>query len=122
MPEEVRQYARAGEDIRHASFHRIVVSTCSSAGMMYQIGLRVCHFTHVFLDEAGQATEPETLIPIGLLSGESGQIVLAGDPKQLGPVIKSKVASAFGLGVSFLERLMGLPLYSCGERGYNPKL
>ncbi|KAA0718491.1 RNA helicase [Triplophysa tibetana] len=122
MPEELRQYARAGEDIRHASFHRIVVSTCSSAGMMYQIGLRVCHYTHVFLDEAGQATEPETLIPLGLLSEESGQIVLAGDPKQLGPVIKSKVASAFGLGVSFLERLMGLPLYSCGERGYNPKL
>ncbi|XP_065129006.1 RNA helicase Mov10l1 [Paramisgurnus dabryanus] len=122
MPEELRQYARAGEDIRHASFHRIVVSTCSSAGMMYQIGLRDGHFTHVFLDEAGQATEPETLIPLGLLSEGGGQIVLAGDPKQLGPVIKSKIASAFGLGVSFLERLMRLPLYSCSERGYNPKL
>ncbi|XP_055057100.2 RNA helicase Mov10l1 isoform X4 [Misgurnus anguillicaudatus] len=122
MPEELRQYARAGEDIRHASFHRIVVSTCSSAGMMYQIGLRDGHFTHVFLDEAGQATEPETLIPLGLLSEEGGQIVLAGDPKQLGPVIKSKIASAFGLGVSFLERLMRLPLYSCSERGYNSKL
>ncbi|XP_051553163.1 RNA helicase Mov10l1 [Myxocyprinus asiaticus] len=120
MPEELRQYARAGEDIRHASFHRIVVSTCSSSGMFYQIGLRVGHFTHVFLDEAGQATEPETLIPLGLLSEESGQIVLAGDPKQLGPVVKSKLAAAFGLGVSFLERLMGTQLYSCSERGYNP--
>ncbi|KAL1279707.1 hypothetical protein QQF64_014307 [Cirrhinus molitorella] len=97
MAEELRQYARAGEDIRHASFHRIVVSTCSSAGMFYQIGLR-------------------------LLSETNGQIVLAGDPKQLGPVVKSKLAAVFGLGVSLLERLMGTPLYSCSERGYNPLL
>lgn len=40
IPEVLRQYCHAGEDIRHASFHRIVVSTCSSAGMFYQIGLR----------------------------------------------------------------------------------
>ncbi|XP_067308274.1 RNA helicase Mov10l1 isoform X2 [Pseudorasbora parva] len=122
MPEELRQYARAGEDIRHASFHRIVVCTCSSAGMFYQIGLRVGHFTHVFVDEAGQATEPETLIPLSLLSETSGQIVLAGDPKQLGPVVKSKLAAVFGLGLSLLERLMGTQLYSCSERGYNPML
>ncbi|XP_052403443.1 RNA helicase Mov10l1 isoform X3 [Carassius gibelio] len=122
MPEDLRQYSRAGEDIRHASFHRIVVSTCSSAGMFYQIGLRVGHFTHVFVDEAGQATEPEALIPLSLLSETSGQMVLAGDPKQLGPVVKSKLAAVFGLGVSLLERLMGRALYSCGERGYNPLL
>ncbi|TRY96813.1 hypothetical protein DNTS_015987 [Danionella cerebrum] len=122
MAEELWQYARAGEDIRLASFHRIVVSTCSSAGMFYQIGLRVGHFTHVFVDEAGQATEPETLIPLSLLSESSGQIVLAGDPKQLGPVIKSKLASAYGLGTSLLERLMENPLYGCGDSGFNPLL
>ncbi|XP_072528268.1 RNA helicase Mov10l1 isoform X2 [Salminus brasiliensis] len=122
IPEVLQQYSRAGEDIRHACFHRIVVSTCSSAGMFYQIGLRVGHFTHVFLDEAGQATEPESLIPLGLLSEKTGQIVLAGDPKQLGPVVKSKLAEAFGLGVSLLERLMATPLYSCNEKGYNPLL
>ncbi|XP_012692807.2 RNA helicase Mov10l1 [Clupea harengus] len=119
IPQVLQQYSRAGEDIRHASFHRIVVSTCSSAGMFYQIGLRVGHFTHVFLDEAGQATEPECLIPIGLLSEKDGQIVLAGDPCQLGPVVKSKLASVFGLGVSLLERLMATPLYACDENGYN---
>ncbi|TSK13400.1 RNA helicase Mov10l1 [Bagarius yarrelli] len=119
VPEVLRQYSHAGEDVRHASFHRIVVSTCSSAGMFYQIGLRVGHFTHVFLDEAGQATEPETLIPLGLLFEKTGQIVLAGDPKQLGPVVKSKLAEAFGLGVSLLERLMASPLYSLTDEGYN---
>uniref|UniRef100_A0AAR2KHQ8 RNA helicase n=1 Tax=Pygocentrus nattereri TaxID=42514 RepID=A0AAR2KHQ8_PYGNA len=122
IPDVLRQYSRAGEDVRHASFHRIVVSTCSSAGMFYQIGLRVGHFTHVFLDEAGQATEPESLIPLGLLSEKTGQVVLAGDPKQLGPIVKSKLAEAFGLGVSLLERLMAIALYSCNEKGYNPLL
>ncbi|XP_060764793.1 RNA helicase Mov10l1 [Neoarius graeffei] len=122
VPEVLRQYCHAGEDVRHAAFHRIVVSTCSSAGMFYQIGLRVGHFTHVFLDEAGQATEPESLIPLGLVFEKTGQIVLAGDPKQLGPVVKSKLAETFGLGVSLLERLMATPLYSCTEKGYNPLL
>ncbi|XP_035520313.1 RNA helicase Mov10l1 [Morone saxatilis] len=122
IPEVLRQYSRAGEDIRHASFHRIVVSTCSSAGMFHNIGLQVGHFTHVFLDEAGQATEPESLIPLSLVSERDGQIVLAGDPCQLGPVVKSRLAAAFGLGVSLLERLMANPLYSRQDWGYNPKL
>ncbi|XP_053341140.1 RNA helicase Mov10l1 isoform X2 [Clarias gariepinus] len=122
IPEVLKPYSHAGEDVRNASFHRIVVSTLSSAGMFYQIGLRVGHFTHVFLDEAGQATEPESLIPLGLVFEKTGQIVLAGDPKQLGPVVKSKLAEAFGLGVSLLERLMATQLYSCTEKGYNPLL
>ena len=47
---------------------------------------RVGHFTHVFVDEAGQATEPETLIPLGLLSEASGQVRLGNvcvDPLEL---------------------------------------
>ena len=61
------------------------------------MGLPLSHFTHVFMDECGQAVEPEALIPLaGLLSPETefgGQIVLAGDPKQLGPVLQSPIAS-----------------------------
>ncbi|RVE71576.1 hypothetical protein OJAV_G00053290 [Oryzias javanicus] len=122
LSEVLRLYAKAGEDIRHAAFHRIVVSTCSSAGMFHNLGIRVGQFSHLFLDEAGQATEPESMIPISLISEKDGQIVLAGDPCQLGPVVKSDVASAFGLGVSLLERLMNNPLYSRQDSGYNPKL
>ncbi|XP_055011707.1 RNA helicase Mov10l1 [Boleophthalmus pectinirostris] len=122
IPDVLRVYSRAGEDIRHASFHRIVVSTCSSAGMFPNVGLQVGHFTHVFLDEAGQAMEPEALIPISLVSEKDGQIVLAGDPRQLGPIVKSKMATTFGLGVSLVERLMANPLYSQDELGYNPRL
>uniref|UniRef100_A0A3Q2DML2 Helicase ATP-binding domain-containing protein n=1 Tax=Cyprinodon variegatus TaxID=28743 RepID=A0A3Q2DML2_CYPVA len=122
IPEVLQPYSRAGEDLRHAAFHRIVVSTCSSAAMFYNVGLQVGHFTHMFLDEAGQATEPESLIPISLISEMDGQIVLAGDPCQLGPIVKSKQAAAFGLGVSLLERLMANPLYAKHDWGYNPKL
>ncbi|XP_068595015.1 RNA helicase Mov10l1 [Brachionichthys hirsutus] len=122
IPEVLRQYSKSGEDVHQASFHRIVVSTCSSAGMFHNIGLPLGHFTHVFLDEAGQATEPESLIPISFISERDGQIMLAGDPCQLGPLIKSKVAVAFGFGVSFLERLMASPLYSRHDWGYNPNV
>lgn len=38
------------------------------------------------MDEAGQATELETLIPLAGLASSNTRIVLAGDPKQLGPV------------------------------------
>ncbi|XP_023365120.1 RNA helicase Mov10l1 [Otolemur garnettii] len=124
----IKPYCKDGEDIWKASRFRIIITTCSSAGLFYQIGVRVGHFTHVFVDEAGQASEPECLIPLGLISDISGQIVLAGDPMQLGPVIKSRLAMAYGLNVSMLERLMSRPAYlrdetafgACGA--YNPLL
>jgi helicase MOV-10 len=63
------------------------------------------HFTHVFIDEAGQATEAESLIALaGIFEPEivvenGGQVVLAGDPEQLGPVLRSPVAVRGGLGL-----------------------
>lgn len=39
------------------------------------------------------------------------QIVLAGDPKQLGPVIKDGRASKLGYGISYIDRLMNYELY-----------
>lgn len=39
-------------------------------------------------------------------------IVLSGDPKQLGPIVRSKIASQLGLGASLLDRLMVLELYN----------
>ena len=62
------------------------------------------HFSHVFIDEAGHAVEPEGVIAIaGILNSDinlihGGQVVLAGDPKQLGPVLRSPVALYYGLG------------------------
>ncbi|KFR11161.1 Putative helicase Mov10l1, partial [Opisthocomus hoazin] len=124
----VKPYCKDGDDIWKALWFRIVITTCSSAGMFYQAEIRLGHFTHVILDEAGQASEPESLIPVGLISEANGQIVLVGDPKQLGPVVKSKIALTFGLNVSLLERLTSREIYlrdedafsACGA--YNPLL
>ncbi|XP_048791082.1 RNA helicase Mov10l1 isoform X1 [Lagopus muta] len=124
----VKPYCKDGDDIWKAVWFRIVITTCCSAGMFYQTGTRLGHFTHVILDEAGQASEPESLIPIGLISEVNGQIVLVGDPKQLGPLIKSRIAVAFGLNISLLERLISRDMYLRDEDAfsadgsYNPLL
>lgn len=87
--------------------YTILVTTMITAGRLVSVGIPVGHFTYVFVDEGGQAVEPECVIAIaGLLSPENGQLVLAGDPKQLGPVLRSPLALQYGLGISLLERLM----------------
>lgn len=56
------------------------------------------------MDEAGHAVEVEMLIPIvGFLTKSRtdnllGSLVLAGDPKQLGPVVRSSLATTLGFG------------------------
>ncbi|QRV74351.1 RNA helicase [Ceratobasidium sp. AG-Ba] len=90
---------------------RVVVCTCSSAALAYARGINPGHFTHIFIDEAGQASEPEVMIPILNLSSRDTNVILSGDPKQLGPVIRSPVARRLGMSTSYLERLMSLPVY-----------
>lgn len=81
----------------------IILSTCVSSGTvyyylsycllilflgyLYSLGVTPKHFTHILVDEAGEALEPETLIPIQL-SNENTSIVLAGDHLQLGPIVR----------------------------------
>ncbi|XP_051805005.1 putative helicase mov-10-B.2 isoform X2 [Acanthochromis polyacanthus] len=98
--------------------YRIMVTTLLTAGRLVTGGIPSGHFTHVFVDEAGHAVETECVIPLaGLLNAESGQVVLAGDPKQLGPILRSPFALKFDMGMSLLERLMtNFPVY-CKEDG-----
>ncbi|KAJ3382431.1 Helicase MOV-10, partial [Entophlyctis sp. JEL0112] len=98
-------------------------------------------FTHIFVDEAGQATEtefwagiagaatvflnrlqPSTIPPpdrarFNTIVGEFSnngfrgrpklpQLVVVGDPQQLGPIVRSDYAEACGYSVSYLERLL----------------
>lgn len=80
----------------------VVCTTCASSGDPRLKGLT---FRHVLVDEATQATEPETLIPLVL---GAKQVVLVGDHCQLGPVLMNKDAQAAGLGRSLFERLLQL--------------
>ena len=91
---------------------KVIVTTLVTAGKLASAQFPPDHFTHIFIDEAGQAQEPETAIAMtGLLRGTRGRVVMAGDPKQLGPVIRSSLAVRHGLNISLLERLMDLSMY-----------
>lgn len=113
-----------GESERHYTAselkkYRIIVVTLVTSSKLVSAGLPVNHFTHVIVDEAGHALEPECDIPLmGLLdawkpdkSGTGGHIILSGDPMQLGPVIRNHLCLSYNLGVSLLERLIKLPSY-----------
>lgn len=101
--------------------YKIVVCTLVTAGRLVSGGFPVGHFSHIFVDEAGHAVEPEIVISVaGLLNAETGQLVLAGDPKQLGPILRSPFAIKYGLGLSLLERLMTQnELYQKGDTGFD---
>eukprot|EP01050_Picozoa_sp_SAG11_P013792 SAG11_NODE_1638_length_4535_cov_3.231740_1_plen_745_part_00 len=76
-----------------------VLVTCAGAGSSTFDRMR---FTHVLIDEAGQATEPMTLIPI---TRGCRQLVLVGDHHQLPPTVVSKQAEREGLAYSLFGRL-----------------
>ena len=59
-------------------------------------------FEWCVIDEAGQATEATSWVPLT----RAERVVLAGDPWQLPPTILSNEAQREGFGVSMLERLM----------------
>lgn len=98
--------------------HRITVGTCTAVGILHHMSFPRDHFSHVLIDEAGQATEPEILIPLNFIHSSHGQVILAGDPMQLGPIILSKLAAYFGLGESFLSRLLHQFPYQRDPEGF----
>lgn len=63
------------------------------------------------------AEEPLALCALAGLAGPDTSVVLAGDPKQLGPVIHSGAAKEGGLGLSLLERLTHSPPYATVVEG-----
>jgi helicase MOV-10 len=72
---------------------RVVISTCVTSGRLHILGLSRGEFTHIFVDESGQAMEPECLVPINCFADQETKVILTGDPKQLGPVVRSVVAN-----------------------------
>ncbi|KAI0293936.1 P-loop containing nucleoside triphosphate hydrolase protein [Russula brevipes] len=98
---------------------RVIVCTCVSAAFTLGIGVERGHFSHVFIDEAGQATEPEAMVVVKNTAVVSTKLILSGDPKQLRPVVQSAIANELGLGVSYLERLMECDAYQGSYDGSN---
>ncbi|KAL6580255.1 putative helicase MAGATAMA 3 [Orobanche minor] len=86
----------------------IVFSTLSFSGSSLSSKLNRS-FDVVIIDEAAQAVEPATLIP---LANGCKQVFLVGDPVQLPATVTSPVAQKFGYGMSLFKRfqMAGYPV------------
>ena len=98
----------------------MVVSTCLSGGVPASLGLKRGHFSHIFIDEAGQGKEPEVMVPIKSIAGKDTNVVLAGDNQQLRPIVHSSTARTLGLTNSYLARLMALDIYNIQKDRRSP--
>jgi hypothetical protein len=96
---------------------KVVVATLATAASLHNLGVRRGHFDLIVVDEAGQAQEPEAIAAAACLLGPDSQLVVAGDPQQLGPVIHAPLSREYGLGVSLLERLMLRGVYTAKPAG-----
>ena len=78
---------------------QVVVCTLvgAAAGILSRHEFQTC-----IIDEAAQALEPATWIPIL----KSQRVLLAGDPFQLPPTVKSKQAEKGGFSVTLLEKCL----------------
>lgn len=92
--------------------YRVLICTLTIVANMAEHGLGPeSGYTHIFIDEAAACAEVEALMGFTQLVQPQTAVIIAGDHKQLGPVIKSTKAEQLGLGVSLLERLLDRPCY-----------
>ncbi|KAL4833429.1 hypothetical protein H8958_018671 [Nasalis larvatus] len=80
--------------------HEVILCTCSCAA---SASLKTLDVRQILVDEAGMATEPETLIPL-VRFPQAEKVVLLGDHKQLRPVVKNEWLQNLGLDRSLFER------------------
>ncbi|KAF3428361.1 hypothetical protein E2986_05091 [Frieseomelitta varia] len=104
---------------------KIVISTFVSCMRLANLKLQTNHFSYIFIDEASQNIEIESLIPFVITKNRTEatshvQVVIAGDPYQLGPVISCKKIEHL-LGRSLLERLMECEPYQKVNNKYNSR-
>ena len=97
---ELRNWANQLEDI---TIDNILASanvvTCTLVGITNKHVQRL-KFHTIFIDEAAQALEPATWIPIL----RAKRVVFAGDPLQLPPTVKCDEAMRKGFGITMMER------------------
>ena len=98
---EYKSYKKNKEKIEHEIIEdaEIILTTINNSA---DERLRDIHFSYVLIDEAAQALEPDSILP---LIHQAQMVVLIGDDKQLGPIVHSQEARCAGLGISLFERL-----------------
>lgn len=101
--QEARQISREARELESYLIQKVLddaqVIACTLIGSSSE-DLAGRRFSTVVIDEAGQGIEPAVWVPI--LRAE--RVVMAGDPFQLPPTVKSQEAAAKGLTVTLLEK------------------
>lgn len=82
---EWQQRVKAGNDLYQECLSDVCVVGATCLGITNLSSKSDLRFDWVIIDEAGKATPPEILVPIGL----GKKIILVGDHKQLPPVVDS---------------------------------
>ncbi|XP_073813654.1 uncharacterized protein isoform X2 [Musca autumnalis] len=103
-------------DILHQ--YRIVICTMSIVAKLATGGfgrLGGTKFSHMFIDEVAASTECEALSAMSVILCPETCLIIAGDHKQLGPILQSKLAEQLQLGVSLMERLLKYDCYRVNE-------
>ena len=62
--------------------HRVVITTLATSQHLLDLQLNHGFFTHILVDEAAQALEPEALTPLAL-AGPNTKVVFTGDHMQV---------------------------------------
>lgn len=84
---EWQQRVKAGNDLYQECLMDVSVVGATCLGITNLSSKSDLRFDWVIIDEAGKATPPEILVPIGL----GKKIILVGDHKQLPPVVDSEL-------------------------------
>ena len=103
LKQEAREMSSWANDLEKRLIEEILdsaqVITCTLVGAAHSI-LDGRKFRTVVIDEAAQALEPAAWIPIL----KASRVILAGDPFQLPPTVKSMEAQRAGLSTTLIEK------------------
>jgi ATP-dependent RNA/DNA helicase IGHMBP2 len=106
MRKEIRRLWKEARSLERALSRQIVrdaqVLLATHAGINRDLTKE--KFDLAVLDEASQATEPLSWVPIA----QAAKVIIAGDPLQLPPTIYSQEAEKGGLGTTLMQRLMDI--------------
>ena len=103
--QEAKSIGKEARKLEEYIIQRLVenaqVITCTLMGANHRL-LQDIQFATVIIDEAAQSPEPACWIPIL----KADRLILAGDPFQLPPTVKSEEAAKKGLRVTLMEKIL----------------
>lgn len=100
---DAREYMKQSRETEDYLIDKIIRSTqviCTTLVGSAHYYLKNFDFNTAFIDEAAQAIEPSCWIPIL----KCQRLIMAGDPFQLPPTVKSKIAQKNGLSITLMEK------------------